>query len=173
MIKTKQFIERILLTQRIANPFSELKYIKLPAQNQAEHNQTVIWLPGLGYSMDKFRKALRKSTRNFEFLQQTEVYILDPPKYKMTFNMFQNKIMYAWYDVIQGGPGLETIHNTEHINQNTNEISQLILNIYHKNPQKQYYIAGFSQGCAMALHLGLLHYNIFTAIFGMSGYMFD
>ncbi len=78
--------------------------------------------------------------------------------------------MRAWYDIL----GTETLRREDEagLRQSREAIEQLLAHEKSRGiPAKRIVIAGFSQGCAMALLTGLRHAERLGGIVAMSGYL--
>lgn len=78
--------------------------------------------------------------------------------------------MPAWYDIL--GADLVRREDEAGLRQSRTEIEALIENEKARGiPAARVVVAGFSQGCAMALMVGLRHAGQLAGIVGMSGYL--
>ncbi len=78
--------------------------------------------------------------------------------------------MRAWYDIL----GTETLRREDEagLRQSREAIEELLAHEKSRGiPAKRIVIAGFSQGCAMALLTGLRHAERLGGIVAMSGYL--
>ena len=79
-------------------------------------------------------------------------------------------VMPAWYDILT--PELVRREDEAGLRKSHGEIEALIANEKARGiPASRIVIAGFSQGCAMALMVGLRHAEALAGIVGMSGYL--
>ena len=79
-------------------------------------------------------------------------------------------VMPAWYDVLAAD--LVKREDEAGLRQSRLKIEALIANeIARGIPASRIVVAGFSQGCAMALMVGLRHDGALAGIVGMSGYL--
>jgi phospholipase/carboxylesterase len=79
-------------------------------------------------------------------------------------------IMPAWYDVRHTDLGIE--HDGEGIARSARQIRMLIEQEQMRGIQaNRIIVAGFSQGAAMALHVGLTHPETLAGIIALSGYL--
>ncbi len=74
-------------------------------------------------------------------------------------------VMPAWYDILDLSQPREV--NWETVGESTREIEALIA----RESADRIVLAGFSQGAAMALHVGLRHQDSIAGILMMSGYL--
>jgi len=78
--------------------------------------------------------------------------------------------MPAWYDIY--GPNLVQREDEAGLRRSQATIEALIANEKARGiPAKRIVVAGFSQGCAMALMTGLRHAETMAGIVGLSGYL--
>ena len=78
--------------------------------------------------------------------------------------------MPAWYDIV--GANIVDRQDEAGMRKTQAEIEALIANEKARGiPAHRIVIAGFSQGCAMALMIGLRHAEALAGIVGMSGYL--
>ena len=78
--------------------------------------------------------------------------------------------MRAWYDIL----GTETQRREDEagLRESIHQIEELLAREKERGvPARQIVLAGFSQGCAMALLTGLRHAERLAGIVGMSGYL--
>ena len=79
-------------------------------------------------------------------------------------------VMPAWYDIL--GADLVKREDEAGLRQSQLQIEQIIANEKARGiPASRIVVAGFSQGCAMALMVGLRHAESLAGIVGMSGYL--
>ena len=79
-------------------------------------------------------------------------------------------VMPAWYDILAAD--LVKREDEAGLRQSRLEIEALIANEKARGiPASRIVVAGFSQGCAMALMVGLRHAEALAGIVGMSGYL--
>ena len=79
-------------------------------------------------------------------------------------------VMPAWYDILTAD--LVRREDEAGLRQSRLDIEALIANEKERGiPANRMVVAGFSQGCAMALMVGLRHSETLAGIVGMSGYL--
>jgi len=139
------------------------------------HTDTLIFLHGLGDTaagwLDIFNTELSPVR------DSTKVVLLTAPFAKVSIN--NGMVMPSWYDIksldssarfgkMEENFGLDEIaKNSIRINKViSEEIKEL------KGKSRSVMVGGFSQGCAMALHVGLGYDQPLGAIIGLSGYLF-
>ena len=104
----------------------------------------------------------------------TKIILLNAPSAPVTIRM--NMKMPSWYDIktFSSSPlNFEKTINVEELNRNAERI-KAVLNEEIKalgGESKKVILAGFSQGCAMALHTGLEFDKPLGGIIGWSGYL--
>ena len=124
----------------------------------------VVWLHGLGATADDFVPLvphLDASHLRFFFPQA--------PIRPVTVNM--GVAMPAWYDIrtIRRGPERE---NEQHIEEARGDLNAIIEQLEEQGiPSQQIVVAGFSQGAAMALEVGLRYPRPLAGLLILSGYL--
>lgn len=79
-------------------------------------------------------------------------------------------VMPAWYDILAAD--LVKREDAAGLRQSQMQIEEIIANEKARGiPANRIVVAGFSQGCAMALMVGLRHAEELAGIVGMSGYL--
>ena len=79
-------------------------------------------------------------------------------------------VMPAWYDILAAD--LVKREDEAGLRQSQLQIEEIIANEKARGiPASRIVVAGFSQGCAMALMVGLRHAQTLAGIVGMSGYL--
>ena len=141
-----------------------LNFFEEQTSNQVD--ASVIWLHGLGASGSDFRgitESLQlKKTSNIRFI------FPDAPNKKITIN--SNQVMQAWYDIT--GTEFTDRQDEQGIKKSEQQISELIYNEHRRGVQfNRIIIAGFSQGCAMALYTGLKFPERLGGVIALSGYL--
>lgn len=126
---------------------------------------SMIWMHGLGASGDDMRGLV--SEMQISDLPLKHIY-LEAPVIPVSIN--QGMPMPAWYDIQAGGIGLREdeagIFQSEHL------VKQAIQAECDKGVAAcDIYLAGFSQGGAMALHTGLRYEDALGGIIALSTYL--
>ena len=81
-------------------------------------------------------------------------------------------VMPAWYDIYPPVPGLSRPEDEAGLRRSQAAIESLIAREKARGvPASRIVVAGFSQGCAMALMTGLRHGEPLAGIVGLSGYL--
>lgn len=139
----------------------------LPAvelEPEAEAKGSVIWLHGLGASGHDFVDVpplLGLSDVRFVFPHA-------PPR-PVTVNL--GLIMPAWYDIIELGGSLRGQEDEPGIRRSAELIRALIAREEERGvPAGRVVLAGFSQGGALALHVGTRHPKTLAGIMVLSAY---
>ena len=127
---------------------------------------TVIWLHGLGADGNDFAAIVPEldlaGCRSIRFL------FPHAPSIPVTVN--GGYVMPAWYDIM--GTDLHKREDAAGIHRSALAIEALIANEVARGVQTQRIVlAGFSQGCAIALHTGLRHAAPLAGIMALSGYL--
>jgi len=139
----------------------------LPAveiEPKAEATGSVIWLHGLGASGHDFADLP-------PLLQLPQVRFVFPhaPRRAVTINM--GLIMPAWYDIVEVGGSLRGNEDERGIRQSAELIRALIAREEERGvPAARVVLAGFSQGGALALHVGLRYPKTLAGIMVLSAY---
>ncbi|MCY7369835.1 MAG: prolyl oligopeptidase family serine peptidase [Polaromonas sp.] len=90
------------------------------------------------------------------------------PRIPVTIN--GGYVMPAWYDIL--GADLVRREDEAGLRQSQTEIEALIANEKSRGmPASRIVVGGFSQGCAMALMVGLRHAEPLAGVVGLSGYL--
>jgi len=138
--------------------------------SKGKHVCTLIWLHGLGDSAEGFRDFFTAS--NSPAPADARVRLLTAPRAKVTANNY--RYFNSWYDIAtfddleKESVGMEeVIANSIEIKKVIEEEVKLLGGDY-----KKIAIGGFSQGCAMSLHVGLSYGDKLGCIIGLSGYLF-
>lgn len=123
---------------------------------------TVLWMHGLGASGHDFEDVV-------PLLELPRVRFVFPhaPHRPVTINM--GLIMPAWYDILSlGGPREEDVRG---VRQSAELITALVAREAERGvPPSRLVLAGFSQGGAMALHVGERYPEKLLGIVVLSGY---
>lgn len=124
----------------------------------------VVWLHGLGASADDFVPLV-------PYLDAPHLRFFFPeaPIRPVTVNMGMS--MPAWYDIrtIKRGPGRE---NEEHIDEAIGSLNAILEQLEAQGvPSQRIVLAGFSQGAAMALQVGLRYPRPLAGLLILSGYL--
>ncbi len=143
---------------------------RIEIESAPQPTATVIWLHGLGASGDDFAAIVPEL--GLTGCPAIRFVFPHAPTLPVTLNGGYE--MPAWYDIFgtelgagavrrEDGPGIAT---------SARAVEALIANEVARGiaPEK-IVVAGFSQGCAMALHVGLRHTAKLAGIMALSGYL--
>ena len=120
----------------------------------------VIWLHGLGADGNDFAGLSACPPIRFVF----------PHAPSMPVTVNGGYVMPAWYDIL--GPNLVSQQDAAGIQASERAIVALIAHEVARGiPAERIVLAGFSQGCAMALHTGLRLPQRLAGIMALSGYL--
>jgi phospholipase/carboxylesterase len=126
----------------------------------------VIWLHGLGADGNDFVPIIPE-------LQLTGcpgIRFVFPSAPSMPVTVNGGYVMPAWYDII--GRNLIDHEDADGILRSAVVITELIKREYSRGiAYDNIVLAGFSQGCAMALHIGLRFPHKLAGIIALSGYL--
>lgn len=130
----------------------------------------VIWMHGLGASGDDFAGLYPE----LDLGGCPAIRFIFPhaPQIPVTIN--GGYVMPAWYDILGTELGVGAIRTEDDagIRQSQTDIEALIANQVALGIKPEHIVlAGFSQGCAMALHTGLRHKARLAGIMALSGYL--
>ncbi len=131
-----------------------------PNEGQPAPRASVLWLHGLGASGHDFPPIV-------PHLGQSGLRYVFPhaPQRPVTIN--GGFLMPAWYDITALGPGGT---NEDHVAEMTGAIEALLAHEEERFGVGNVLLAGFSQGGAMALHVGLRHAQKLAGILVLSAY---
>ncbi len=141
-----------------------LNFFEEQTSDQVE--ASVIWLHGLGASGKDFLGI----TDSLQLTKNSNIRFIfpDAPNIKVTIN--SGHIMPAWYDIT--GAELTDRQDDSGIKKSEEQISELIYYEHNRGIQfDKIILAGFSQGCAMALYTGLKFPMKLGGIIALSGYL--
>jgi len=127
---------------------------------------SIIWMHGLGADGHDFEPVVPE----LGLPQDLPVRFVFPHAPVMPVTLNGGYIMPAWYDIRQSDLGIE--HDDEGIRQSARAIRMLIeREEMHGQAPDRIMLAGFSQGAAMALHVGLRQQQPLAGIIALSGYL--
>lgn len=125
--------------------------------------QSVIWLHGLGASGDDFVPIVPALAQ-----PQTRFVFPHAPRRPVTINM--GFVMRAWYDITSLAPSA-TREPEADVREAAVQVEALIAAERARGiAANKIVVAGFSQGGAMALHVGLRHAEALAGIMVLSAY---
>jgi phospholipase/carboxylesterase len=130
----------------------------------------VIWLHGLGASGDDFAAIVPE----LDLTGCPGIRFIFPHAPSMPVTLNGGYVMPAWYDIFgtELGAGAVRREDAGGITASAWAIEALIAHEVARGiASKKIVLAGFSQGCAMALHVGLRHATKLAGIMALSGYL--
>ena len=128
---------------------------------------SIIWMHGLGDHGSSFVPIVP----HFDLTGCPPIRFIFPhaPERAVTINMGYE--MRAWFD-IYGGFDVSDHEDTEGVQESQRLIMQLIqMEKARGIPSENIFLAGFSQGCAMALYTALCNPEKMGGVIGLSGYI--
>ncbi|MBK7006144.1 MAG: prolyl oligopeptidase family serine peptidase [Burkholderiales bacterium] len=127
---------------------------------------TVIWLHGLGADGNDFASLVPELVRHG--CPPVRFVFPHAPSIPVTIN--GGYVMPAWYDIM--GANLSDRQDDRGIQKSEWAVQALIRHEVERGiPHDRMVLAGFSQGCAMALHTGLRLPQRLAGIVALSGYL--
>lgn len=130
----------------------------------------VIWLHGLGASGDDFAAIVPE----LDLIGCPAIRFVFPHAPVMPVTLNNGYVMPAWYDIFgtELSAGAVRREDATGIYASQQAVEALIANEVARGiSPANIVIAGFSQGCAMALHVGLRHPAKLAGIMALSGYL--
>lgn len=124
---------------------------------------------GLGDSAEGFKPLFDPETNNTPLAESTRVRLLTAPYKQVTLN---NKTsMNSWFDIkdLEVRPTSYDIFTVVKVAKYVKEVIREEIERLGGN-SKKVYIGGFSQGAAMALHVGLGYDKPLGGVIGLSGF---
>ncbi len=126
----------------------------------------VIWLHGLGADGHDFASLVPE----LDLSGCPPIRFVFPHAPSMPVTVNGGYVMPAWYDIL--GPNLISQQDAAGIQASERAIVALIAHEVARGiPAEHIVLAGFSQGCAMALHTGLRLPHRLAGIMALSGYL--
>jgi len=139
-----------------------LPHIALETGKSPQHS--IIWLHGLGADGEDFVPIAEE----MDFPVAVRYLFPHAPKRPVTIN--GGFIMRAWYDI--AAPAIDAQQDAAGIRASQDAIETLIAQeIRRGSSAENIYLAGFSQGGAIALHTGLRHAQRLGGIIALSTYL--
>lgn len=126
----------------------------------------VIWLHGLGADGKDFVPIIPE----LRLTNCPSIRFIFPSAPSMPVTVNGGYVMPAWYDII--GRNLMDREDADGILRSAQAITELIKREYSRGiAYENIVLAGFSQGCAMSLHIGLRFPHKLAGIVALSGYL--
>lgn len=139
---------------------------RIELESASNPTAAVIWLHGLGADGNDFAGLVPELDLNG--CQPIRFVFPHAPTLPVTIN--GGYVMPAWYDI--KGANLVAQQDAAGIQNSERAITALIENEVARGiPYERIVLAGFSQGCAMALHTGLRLPHKLAGIMALSGYL--
>jgi phospholipase/carboxylesterase len=139
---------------------------RIEIESAPQPTAAVIWLHGLGADGNDFANLVPEL--NLSGCPPIRFVFPHAPTLPVTIN--GGYVMPAWYDI--RGADLVSRQDAEGIHKSAQAISALIENEMARGiAAENIVLAGFSQGCAMALHTGLRFPQRLAGIMALSGYL--
>ena len=127
---------------------------------------SVIWLHGLGADGNDFVPIIPE----LHLSDNPAIRFIFPSAPSMPVTVNGGYVMPAWYDFV--GRNLMDQEDAEGIKRSAASIVELIdREVQRGIAYKNIVLAGFSQGCAMALYVGLRLHHQLAGIIALSGYL--
>lgn len=127
---------------------------------------SVIWLHGLGADGNDFVPIIPE----LHLPENPAIRFIFPSAPSMPVTVNGGYVMPAWYDII--GRNLMDQEDAEGTKRSAASIAELIdREVLRGIAYKNIVLAGFSQGCAMALYVGLRLPHELAGIIALSGYL--
>ena len=127
---------------------------------------SVIWLHGLGADGNDFASMVPQ----LDLRGCPPIRFIFPHAPSMPVTINGGYVMPAWYDIL--GANLVDRQDAAGIQKSEKAIVALIeQEVARGIPYERIVLAGFSQGCAMALHIGLRLPHRLAGIMALSGYL--
>jgi phospholipase/carboxylesterase len=139
---------------------------RIEIESAPQPTAAVIWLHGLGADGNDFAGLVPE----LDLSACPPIRFVFPHAPSMPVTINGGYVMPAWYDI--RGSDLVSRQDDAGIRQSASAIEALIeLEASRGIPYENIVLAGFSQGCAMALHTGLRFEHRLAGIMALSGYL--
>jgi phospholipase/carboxylesterase len=139
---------------------------RIEIESAPDPTAAVIWLHGLGADGNDFAALVPEL--DLSGCPPTRFVFPHAPSMPVTLN--GGYVMPAWYDIY--GANLVQRQDAAGIEKSRHAVAALIdFEISRGIPARQIVLAGFSQGCAVALHTGLRFPQQLAGIVALSGYL--
>ncbi len=138
--------------------------VTLPAPGP--HTATVVWLHGLGADGNDFVSIVPE----LGLAKNHGIKFIFPHAAVRPVTINNGHPMRAWYDIV--GLNRTGLQDSVGIQASAGRIAGILdAEIASGIASTKLVLAGFSQGCAMALHTGLRFHQTLAGIVGLSGYL--
>jgi phospholipase/carboxylesterase len=139
---------------------------RVELESAPKPSAAVIWLHGLGADGNDFAGLVPE----LDLSNCPPIRFVFPHAPSMPVTVNGGYLMPAWYDIL--GPNLVSQQDAAGIQASERAIVALIAHEVARGiPAERIVLAGFSQGCAMALHTGLRLPQRLAGIMALSGYL--
>ncbi len=139
---------------------------RIEIESAPQPTAAVIWLHGLGADGNDFAAMVPE----LDLSACPPIRFVFPHAPSMPITLNGGYVMPAWYDI--HGADLVSRQDAEGIERSARAIAALIEHEAARGiPYENIVLAGFSQGCAMALHTGLRFAHRLAGIMALSGYL--
>ena len=147
------------------DPVSDLLSCLDHTTGSVEPTATVLWMHGLGADGSDFLSVVPHLG-----LDDVPIRFVFPNAPSMPVTINNGFVMPAWYDIRDGD--LATRHDEAGIRKSAAQIEALIEREHERGiPSERIVMAGFSQGGAIAYHVGLRYPERFAGIVALSTYL--
>jgi len=137
-------------------------------ESGANPTAAIIWMHGLGADANDFVPIVKEL--DLSNCPAIRFVFPNAPQIPVTLN--GGYIMRAWYDIAAAGTDINKREDEAGLRQSQQQIDALIARENARGiATDKIILAGFSQGCAMALQTGLRHPQKLAGIMGLSGYV--
>jgi phospholipase/carboxylesterase len=154
-------MHRVRLDQFLSNVL-----VRRPSTNLSKQSRTLVWLHGLGQSTQGLMPLL-------EMCCPPSCTLVVPIAPLRAVAARQGRDFHAWFDIAAENPELDQEDNEEF--EGLSESKRFIEALIERESQfvdsKDIVLAGFQQGGAVALHVGLNYKNPLKAICSFNGYV--
>jgi phospholipase/carboxylesterase len=143
---------------------------RIELESAPQPTAAVIWLHGLGASGDDFAAIVPE----LDLTDCPGIRFIFPHAPQRPVSLNGGYVMPAWYDIFgtELSAGAVRREDGAGIAASAQAIEALIANEVARGiAPAQIVLAGFSQGCALALHTGLRHSTKLAGIMALSGYL--
>ncbi|MDP3137201.1 MAG: dienelactone hydrolase family protein [Burkholderiaceae bacterium] len=141
---------------------------RIEIESAPQPSAAVIWMHGLGADGNDFAALVPEL--DLQGCPPIRFVFPHAPSIPVTLN--NGYVMPAWYDIIGGAGDFARREDAAGIARSAQAIEALIAQENSRGiPSNRIVLAGFSQGCAMALHTGLRHPHKLAGIIALSGYL--
>jgi len=167
LMDSNQVRDGVYLQPYSMDPHSKTVYIN---PDKVRPKNTLIFLHGLGDSAEGLQDIFHNNPSS-PICNNTRVILLTAPEVPVTINGGAPST--SWFDIKDISWTENSICQKE-VNSNTEVISKVIEQeiSFYNGDASRVFIGGFSQGCCMALHIGLSYPKKLGGIIGLSGLLF-